>query len=417
MSRVTMGRHGEDPAVASVTFVLGTTSGGTGRHVRSLAAGLAARGVAAAVAGPASTQVLLGFTGAGARFVPVEISGRPRPVRDLAAVARLRRLLRHARGSTGLGDTRQDNNRQDSTGPRLIVVHAHGLRAGALTALALRGLLLRRSGRRSGRGPGPVFVVTLHNAPPAGGGRAAAIYGILERVVARRADLVLCVSADLATRMGRRGARSVGHAVVPAPPQPGVSAAAAHAVRAGLGAAGRPMVFACGRLAPQKGFGTLLDAAARLRGHDPLPLVAIAGSGPLHSELDRRIASQRLPLRLLGQRDDVTALLAACDVFVLPSLWEGQPLILQEALRAGAAIVASRAGGIADLTGEDAALLVPPGDPKRLAAALERVLTEPGLAKRLSAAAAERARSLPDEEAAVGAVLASYRAAGDLRRR
>ena len=107
-------------------------------------------------------------------------------------------------------------------------------------------------------------------------------------------------------------------------------------------------------------------------------------------------------------------MLACADVFVLPSLWEGQPLILQEALRAGAAIVASRTGGIPDLTGQDAALLVPPGDPEQLAAALRRVLAEPGLAKRLSVAAAQRARSLPDEDAAVDAVLADYRrAAGD----
>jgi glycosyltransferase involved in cell wall biosynthesis len=177
------------------------------------------------------------------------------------------------------------------------------------------------------------------------------------------------------------------------------------------------VVFACGRLAPQKGFGTLLDAAELLRGRDPLPLLAVAGSGPLGAELGHRIQTQRLPVRLLGHRDDVAALLAACDVFVLPSLWEGQPLILQEALRAGAAIVASRTGGIPDLTGEDAALLVPPGDPQRLAAALGRVLTEPGLAKRLSAAATQRARSLPDERAAVGAALASYRrAAADLQR-
>ncbi len=282
-------------------------------------------------------------------------------------------------------------------------MHAHGLRAGAVTALALGGVI--RPDRRRQR---TVFIVSLHNAPPAGGGLAGAIYGVLERIVARRADRVLCVSGDLAARMRRRGARSEGLAVVPAPALPGVSAETARAVRAGLAAAGRPVVLAVGRLAVQKGFGTLLDAAGRLRGCDPQPLVVIAGAGPLHPELARRIDTERLPLRLLGQRDDVPALLAAADVFVLPSLWEGQPLILQEALRAGVPIVATRTGGIPDLTGEDAALLVPPGDPERLAAALVRVLAEPGLAARLSAAAAERARSLPDEEAAVDAVLADY---------
>ena len=143
----------------------------------------------------------------------------------------------------------------------------------------------------------------------------------------------------------------------------------------------------------------------------PQPLVVIAGAGPLHAELGRRIDAERLPLRLLGQRDDIPALLAAADVFVLPSQWEGQPLVLQEALRAGAPIVATRTGGVPDLTGEDAALLVPVADPRRLAAALARVLADHALAARLSAAAAERARSLPDEEAAVEAVLADYRRA------
>ena len=409
--------------MASVTFVLGTTAGGTGRHVRSLAAGLTARGIDVIVAGPAATQQLLGFTGAGARFVPVEISDRPRPVRDIAAVARLRRLLRRPApgeprgrgaqggagaqgGQGGQGGAQGRAERGAARGRVPGIVHAHGLRAGALAALALGGVIFppRRRGSR-------VLIVTLHNAPPAGGGIAGAVYGVLERIVARRADRVLCVSGDLAARMRRRGARSQGHAVVPAPPRPPVSAETARAVRAGLGAAGRPVVFACGRLAAQKGFGTLLDAAAALRDRDPQPLVVVAGSGPLHTELARRIDPERLPLRLLGQRGDVAALLAAADVFVLPSRWEGQPLILQEALRAGAAIVATRTGGIPDLAGEDAAVLVPPGDPAALAAALLRVLTEPGLAKQLSAAAAERARSLPDEEAAVEAVLADYRSA------
>jgi glycosyltransferase involved in cell wall biosynthesis len=90
-------------------------------------------------------------------------------------------------------------------------------------------------------------------------------------------------------------------------------------------------------------------------------------------------------------------------------MWEGQALILQEALRAGAAVVATRTGGNPDLIGEDAALLVPPGDPGQLAAAVRAVLTDQALASRLRKAALERARSLPDAEAAVTAVVTEYR--------
>jgi len=96
-------------------------------------------------------------------------------------------------------------------------------------------------------------------------------------------------------------------------------------------------------------------------------------------------------------------------VFVLPSVWEGQPLILQEALRAGAPIVAARVGGTPVLTGEDAALLVPAGDAPRLAEAVRAVLTDEVLAARLRKAAAARGRALPSEDAAVAAALAEYK--------
>jgi glycosyltransferase involved in cell wall biosynthesis len=102
---------------------------------------------------------------------------------------------------------------------------------------------------------------------------------------------------------------------------------------------------------------------------------------------------------------------------VLPSAWEGQPLILQEALRAGAPIIATRVGGTPELTGEDAALLVPPGDAARLADAVRAVLTDPALAAKLRQAAADRARALPSQEDAVTAALAEYDQVARQRRR
>jgi glycosyltransferase involved in cell wall biosynthesis len=404
-----------------IAFVLGTTSGGTGRHVRMLAAGLTARGAQVAVCGPGTVGQRFGFARAGAAFVPVEIADRPRPARDLAAVLRLRRLLLGSRdGAPG-------------------VVHAHGLRAAALAALALRpsgvgpsgvgpsGVGPSGAGPRGAGPPGgrPALVVTLHNAPP-GPGLPGKVYALLERIVARRADSVLCVSGDLEEQIRRRGARRYGRAVVPAASDSAVTGDTnvtsdggmdgaltdVTALRRELGAAGRPLVLAAGRLAPQKGLGTLLDAAARWRDRAPQPLVLIAGDGPLGGELSGRINSERLSARLIGHRDDLPALMAAADVLVLPSVWEGQPMFVQEALRAGRPLVATRVGGVPDLTGEDAALLVPPADPDRLAAAILRVLDDTALAERLSAAARQRGRSLPTEEDAVDAVLAEYRRAG-----
>ncbi len=399
-----------DGSPLRIAYVLGTTAGGTGPHVAMLAQGCAARGMAVRVFGPAETgrryfgqdgqpgpdqtgadgqpgpdragadgqpgpdQAGAGGQGGPGRFVAVEMADRPRPARDLAAVLRLRRLLR---------DWAPD------------LVHAHGLRAGAFAALAQARL------------PVPL-VVTVHNAPPATGlGRY--VHAALERLIARRAAAVTWVSGDLAARMRRAGARDGGRAVVAAPggapPGPGQVAVA----REDLGGADGPAVFAAGRLAEQKGFAVLIDAAARWQDRDPAPRLAIAGAGPLAGALAAQARAAGVPVRFLGQRSDVPALMAAADVVVVPSLWEGQPLVVQEALRAGRPLVASRVGGIPELTGEDAAVLVPAGDAGALAAAILAVITDPGAAARLRVAATERGGALLDCGDAVDSVVALYR--------
>jgi len=105
----------------------------------------------------------------------------------------------------------------------------------------------------------------------------------------------------------------------------------------------------------------------------------------------------------------VPTLMAAADLFVMPSMWEARALAVQEALRAGLPVVASRVGGIPDLTGEDAALLVPPRDSGQLAAAVLSVLRDQDLTRRMSTAALERARALPSEADALDATVAVYR--------
>jgi glycosyltransferase involved in cell wall biosynthesis len=369
-----------------LAYVLATTAGGTGAHVAMLARGCAQHGLRVTVFGPSAAgsqffQAAGGVAvGAGAavpspRFVPVAIAARPQPVRDLASVLRLRRLL--ARLAPG-------------------VVHAHGLRAGAFAALALTGRRHR-----------PALAVTVHNSLPQRAG-AALVYGVLARFVARRADAVVCVSADLSARMRRLGARDGGVAVVAAPGRPEPTAAEVAGARREMGAGDRPVVLAVGRLAAQKGFGTLIDAAATWRGRRPLPRVVIAGSGPQEPALRDRARAAGLDVLFLGQRGDVPALLAAADVVAVPSTWEGQPLLVAEALRAGRPIVASRVGGIPALTGDNAALLVPAGDVGSLTRAILGILDAPDVAVRLAAAARERAARLPGEDAAVAAALALY---------
>ncbi|MEV7970623.1 glycosyltransferase family 4 protein [Sphaerisporangium sp. NPDC088356] len=357
-------------AAGRVVLVLGTSAGGVGRHVRMLAGGLARDGRQVVVAGPASTDEAFGFAGV-ARFVEVPISDRPRPLSDVRAVERLRRVT-----------------------SRADVVHAHGLRAGALAALALAGRRTR-------------LVVTLHNALTATGA-IGAIYGVLERIVAKKADLLLVVAPDLGERMRARGARSVADAVVPAPPL-APPRRTVEEVRAELEPGDRPILLTIARLAQQKGLETLLDAA---RGPypGPGPLFVVAGEGPLRGGLQERVDAEELPVRLLGDRADVADLLQAAGALLVPSRWEGQPLNVQEALRAGTPIIATAVGGIPGMVG-DAALLVPPGDAEALRREIARLLADPGLAGRLSAAAA--ARPLPDEEAALRAVREAYWALPD----
>jgi glycosyltransferase involved in cell wall biosynthesis len=362
-----------------VAIVLATSAGGVGGHVRSVVSGLRARGAQVAVLGPASTDQLFGFGAAGARFAAVEIADRPHPAGDARAVARIRRLTRDAD-----------------------VVHAHGLRAGGLAALALA-----RAVPASLRTGVPPLIVTLHNAAIAGGMIGAA-YATLERVVARGATEILAVSPDLEERMRSLGAPAVGRALVPAPPhRRSEDTAAQSKLRVDVGAVDRPLVAVVARLAEQKGLPVLLDAAVGWARRTPTPLVAIAGEGPLEAPLRVRIEDENLPVRLLGRRSDVPELLAAADVAVVSSVWEGQPLVVQEVLRAGRPLVATRVGGIPDMVGE-AAVLVPSGDAAALEAAVLRVLDEPEFAEWLASSATEQALRLPTEQDAIDQLTSCY---------
>ena len=359
---------GRSPAEA-----LATSAGGVGAHIRSLLPALTAAGAQVRVCGAPATEELFGFAAAGADFRPVGISAGLAPLADARAVLAMR---------------------QATAGADL--VHAHGLRAGLVAAAARR---LDRSRRP--------LVLTLHNALQEGAGPKQRLLRRLEGVTIRAADLVLAVSGDLAANARRLGARDVRLAPAIAPPRPPAQRTRDE-VRAELGLEeGRPLVVAVGRLHPQKGYDVLLDAAARWQGRVD-PLVAVAGDGPLQDELAARIAAERLPVRLLGRRDDVADLLGAADLCVLPSRWEGSPFTGQEALRAGTPLVCTRAGGMPELFGA-AAEMVPVGDAAALADAVVRVLTDPVRAKELADAGPRQAAGWPDQAATERQVVAVYR--------
>jgi glycosyltransferase involved in cell wall biosynthesis len=352
-----------------VALVLATSTGGVGRHVHSLTGALVRAGHQVAVLGPAATEELFGFTAVGASFAPVQIASGPRPVADARAAARLRRLVRGAD-----------------------VVHAHGLRAGLISALAV-------AGRRT------PLVVSWHNQVLATGLRAR-VAAPLERVVARSADVTLGASADLVDRVRSLGGQDVRLGAVAAPAlEPPARTAAATRAELGIGAA--PVVLAVGRLHPQKGYDVLVRAAAHLLDREPAPVVLVAGDGPLRDELTGQIDAVGAPVRLLGRRSDVAELLAVADLVVLPSRWEARSLTAQEAMRAGRPLVTTTVGGLPGLVG-DAAVLVPPDDVAALATAVRELLDDPVEAARLGELGRALAAGWPTEADTAAQIAAVY---------
>lgn len=156
------------------------------------------------------------------------------------------------------------------------------------------------------------------------------------------------------------------------------------------------LIVAVGNLFHNKGHALLLGALGRVP-HDVPWRVVIAGRREDAADaLDARIAALGWEERvhLLGPRDDIPDLLAASDVYAMPSLNEALPMALLEAMFSGAAIVASAVGGIPEaVRNERDGLLVPPGDVDALAAVLTRLLPDGDLRRRLGVSARERARA------------------------
>lgn len=166
------------------------------------------------------------------------------------------------------------------------------------------------------------------------------------------------------------------------------------------------LLVSIGNLYPVKGHEHLVEALARLAADHPTLHVAIAGRGALADALTARASALGVAdrLHLLGLRSDVPAVLAAADIFVMPSLSEGLPLALLEAMFAGCPIVATDVGEVGRALAQGwAGVLVPPADPRALATAIDALLRD-----------AERSRALGDRAAA--RAVAEYDVSRMLRR-
>ncbi len=190
------------------------------------------------------------------------------------------------------------------------------------------------------------------------------------RILRRTSRQVVAVSpatADQLTGAGLARPVVIRNAVFARPPVFGRAE-----VRASLGVPARTPVALClARLEPQKRHDVLLDAWAAVDGDAVLWL---AGDGSLRAELARRAEALGRRVEFLGTRTDVADLLAAADVTVLTSDWEGLPLAVLESLAAGRPVVATDVGGVGDVLTDGGGLVVPPGDPTATAAALTTLL-------------------------------------------
>jgi glycosyltransferase involved in cell wall biosynthesis len=276
------------------------------------------------------------------------------------------------------------------------VLHTHNVAVTMSTVLATRTLRLR-----------PPIVATFHGVPPDRYRLAARLLRIAgARVVACSPT----VGDQLATSGLPRGRLEIISNRTDLPP---VSPEKTAELSRTLRTPGRRLVVGVGRAVEQKAWQVLLDAAAQVPGTD----FVVIGDGPLLSALSREAAARKLPVRFLGGRDDVPAILSVADCFVSTSVWEGLPVSLLEAIHAGLPGVATGVDGVRDIVGPSFAL-VPRGDPARVAAALRAVLDDlPHYRELASIAAAAVSQEGPERMIAAYARLYADVAAtgGELR--
>ena len=337
--------------------------GGMERLVIQLAADATGRGDSVVVAaGPGAWAGELARVGA--VHVELPATARGTAFSMTAATACLARCMRRMR-------------------PHL--VHAHNVRATALARLALVGVHHRT-----------VLMTTVHGVAPSE-------YGAASRVLRLVAGRVIACAPSVARSLetaGFPGSRidviTNGAALRPASRQ------RQEDLRASLQLGLAPLVIGIGRLVEQKNWPVFIEAASSLAG----PSFAVAGDGQLRAELTALARRSGNRVRFLGVVDDIAALVGLASCVVSTSTWEGLPLTLLEALSLGVPVVATAVDGITDLVPASAALLVAPGDPAAVSAAISRVLADNDLAADLRRNALAAAPSWGPES-----MLDSYRRA------
>ena len=369
--------------------------GGAQRYVYDLATRLPAGRFDTSVAAGGNGELARRLGAAGVRVIPVPFLERDmHPVRDIRALTGLIRLIRRERPD---------------------IVHLSSSKAGGLGALACRLAGFGRARR-------PLVILTVHGWPfnePRPAWQRLAIF-LASWLTARLADRVIVIdTADY--RSARRLVPAdrltlVSHGI-DAPDflsRPAARAFLTGRVARPIGP-GTALIGTIAELTRTKGLLTLVAAGEFLAsGLGPPDLkIVIIGAGEERTRLERAIRARRLggAMFLAGFIPEASRCLKGLDVFVLPSLKEGLPYALMEAMAAGVPAVASRVGGVPDLVADgQTGFIVPPGDAAALASAVAKLLREPGRAAAMGRSGRERMAKHFPLSAMLSKTIAAYEA-------
>ena len=337
-----------------------SVEGGGARHLQALVSRLVPAGFRPVVATTDHGPLVERLEAAEVRVVDVNMM---RSRLDPRPVLRLRKLI---------------------AGQSFDLVHLHGTRAGFFGALAVTALR-----------PRPRVIYTVHGLSCSR--RASApvkrLFAEVERFIAARAHRVISVSEN---------DRSFGveHGILP--PERTSSIPNGIELNGASGPpelpftrGGAPSILTVARLVPQKGIPVLLEAARIVLDRRPDARFTLFGDGPDRGPLERRAEELGLgnSVWFAGAVRGVEDRLGEHDVFVLPSLWEGMPISLLEAMAAARPVVATAVSGSAELVIDgETGRLVPPGDPPALAAAILELLEDPLAAAAMASRARDRGR-------------------------
>jgi glycosyltransferase involved in cell wall biosynthesis len=237
------------------------------------------------------------------------------------------------------------------------LVHTHLVHADVYGALGARRL-----------------VSTKHNDDPF---RAGA-FRFVERALTRRASKVIAITDALARFQVERVGLPADKLEVIHYGLDELPAAWGSNPADGVASDARVLLAVC-RLEPQKGLDVAIRALPEIRARHPHAELVVLGEGAQRSELEQLAKSLQVPVHFLGRVPDVAAWLRRADLLVHPARWEGFGLALLEAMLASKPIVATNVSSIPEIVADgETGLLVPPDDARALAAAVTRLLDEPG---------------------------------------